>query len=637
MTTISLHSEPFSRDGNLAADGAQRLLGQPALSPLELVIRETIQNSWDASLETQGTPIYSIRIRRLDPMQMDAMRAFFIQLPPLEAAEPIAAQIGRFLSSDGIVMEVCDQHTQGLDGPTSASRSLREGESANFVNFVRNIGSARDLALGGGTYGFGKSSLFRLSRCSTVLIHTCIKDGCSSEQRLIGMAMGSAFDHNGLRFTGRHWWGALSDADGGSVDPLTFDEAQDLADRLGFLNRGSDDQRGTSLMILDPDLDDLGYGDALEGAPSGAEINRLKARIQDTILWHCWPKFTRQKDGSVPMECYLSILGDVFQLPDPATIQPLWLLTQALAKAREREDMVFCLSPRKLVGFFGDCSASTDLPADDRFRIHLGEEALIPSRLHHVALLRPAELVVRYEEGAINEAERLQWGGVFITDIGENAEVEKAFAMSEPPAHDDWQPKSAQALTRNQRSYVNVALKRIRERIRRLSGADLIRKPTGATEAQKSLASLAGEIGRSLIGGGPGGADGRSRSGSGGGSGGRRRPLRLSPPASVGTTLRDGIPVATFRLRISGESDEAPSIVFTPWVQMDEGGKEDTAPNGVSPQVIGVDIDARPILMSGDVSPLRIPVGARSLDVHVSVPDYVAVGLTAEILSGEES
>lgn len=637
MTPINLHSEPFSQDGNLAADGAQRLLGQPALSPLELVIRETIQNSWDASLETQGTPVYSIRIRRLDPMQMEAMRSFFTQLPPLEAAEPIAAQIGRFLSSDGMVMEICDQRTQGLDGPTSASRSLREGESANFVNFVRNIGSARDLALGGGTYGFGKSSLFRLSRCSTILIHTCIEDDGASEQRLIGMAMGSAFDHNGLRYTGRHWWGSLRDTESGSVDPLTSDEAQVLADRLGFMSRGSDDQRGTSLMILDPDLDDLGYGDDLGGAPSGGELSRLKARMQDTILWHCWPKFTRQKDGSLPMECHLSILGDVFQLPDPATIQPLWLLTQALAKAREREDRIFCLSPKKLVGFFGDCSASTDLPADDRFRIHLGEDALIPSRLHHVALLRPAELVVRYEEGAINEAEHLQWGGVFITDIGENAEVEKAFAMSEPPAHDDWQPKSAQALTPHQRTYVNVTLKRIRERIRQLSGADLIRKATVATEAQKSLASLAGEIGRSLIGGGPGGADGRSRSGSGGGGGGRRRPLRLSSPVSVGTTLRDGCPVATFRLRVTGDSDVAPSVVFTPWVQMDEGGKEETAPNGVSPQVIGVDVDAQSILISGDGTPLVIPLGARSLDVHVSVPDYVAVGLTAEILNGDES
>jgi len=636
MRMINLHSEPFSRDGNLAADGAQRLLGQPALSTLDLVIRETIQNSWDASLETEGTPVYSIRIRRLDPLQMEAMRSFFDQLPPLEAAEPIAASISRFLSSDGVVMEICDQRTQGLDGPTSASKSLLEGESANFVNFVRNIGSARDVALGGGTYGFGKSSLFRLSLCSTVLIHTYTNVGTSSQHRLIGMAMGSAFDHNGLRYTGRHWWGAASDQDGGSVDPLIHDQAAELAGILGFLNRGSDDHLGTSLMILDPDLDDLQKTDAVDGMPEVGQVNRLKARVQDTVLWHCWPKFTRLKDGSVPMQCLLSIFGETFELPDPATIQPLWLLTQALAQAREHEETIFCLSPKKLVGFFGQCSASIDLPADDRFRVHLGDGALIPSRLHHVALLRPAELVVRYEEGSVNEAERLQWGGVFITDIGENAEVEKAFAMSEPPAHDDWQPKAAQALTKNQRTYVNVALRRIRERIKQLSGADMIRTPTAAAEARKSLSALAGEIGRSLIGAGPGGADGRQRSG-GGGGGGRRRPLRLSSPVAVGTTLRDGNPVATFRILVSGESDGTPSAVFTPWVQMDEGGKEPVAPNGRAPEVIGVDVDSQPILINGDASPLDLPDGVRSIDVHVSVPDYVAVGLTAEIAKGDET
>jgi hypothetical protein len=389
-------------------------------------------------------------------------------------------------------------------------------------------------------------------------------------------------------------------------------------------------------MILDPDLDDLEQADTEEGIPFGGQVNRLKARIQDTVLWHCWPKFTHLKDGSVPMECHLSIFGDTFRLPDPATIQPLWLLTQALAQARDHEDTILCLSPKKLVGFFGQCTASIDLHADDRFRIHLGDSALIPSRLHHVALLRPAELVVRYEVGSINEAERLQWGGVFITDIGENAEVEKAFAMSEPPAHDDWQPKAAQALTRNQRSYVNVALRRIRERIKQLSGADLIRTPTAAAEARKSLATLAGEIGRSLIGAGPGGADGRPRSG-GGGAGGRRRPLRLSSPAAVGTTLRDGIPVATFRIRVSGECDGATSAVFTPWVQMDEGGKEPVAPNGRAPEVIGVDIDSQPFLINGHASPLALPQGARTIDVHVSVPDYVAVGLTAEIASGDQT
>lgn len=288
-----------------------------------------------------------------------------------------------------------------------------------------------------------------------------------------------------------------------------------------------------------------------------------------------------------------------------------------------------------LLGFFGQGGASLDLAADNRFRRHLGETALIPERLHHVALLRPAELVVRYMEGSINEAEQRQWAGVFITDIGENAEVEKAFAMSEPPAHDDWQPKAAQALTPHQRTYVNVALSRIRERIRSLSGGDISPSKLEGGEARNSLASLAGDIGRSLIGTGPGGADG-TRSTSGGRGGGRRASLRLGPPTSVGTSLQNGLAVARFRIRLSGPTDVVPSVFFTPWVQMDEGTKDPVAPNGIAPQVIGVEIDSQlvPFSETGYICP--VASGGTDIQVLVSIPDYVAVGITAEIVDGVE-
>lgn len=635
MTQIHLHSEPYSRDGNIAADGAIRLLGQPSLTPLELVIRETVQNSWDASLDRPGTPRYTVRVRLLDEHQREAMREFFSELPPADAHEPLTPLLGRFLSSSApAVLEICDECTTGLDGPTSASSSLQEGESANFVNFVRNIGSARDLALGGGTYGFGKSSLFKISRCSTILIHTLTEVHGLLEHRLIGNALGSHYDHGGRRYTGRHWWGSRVEQESGSVDPLLGAEAAGLAARLGFLERQTDAHRGTSLLILDPDLEDLTEGACSASAPSNEARNRLRARLQDLILWHCWPKFTRWLDDSVPMECHLSILGDESRLPDPSTIQPLWLMTQALQKARQREEQVNILRPRALLGHFGHCTASIELEADQRFRTYLGDEALIPEKLHHAALLRPAELVVRYEEGTLNEADRLQWAGVFISDIGENAEVEQAFAMSEPPAHDDWQPKSAQSLTPRQRSFVTVALKRIRERVRELSGADLQRQKPSPVASGQSLAKLAGDLGRSLIGAGPGGSDGGRRGGGVGGGG--RRPLRLSRPEPLGTTLRDGEPVSAFRLRLTGETAADPCITFTPWVQMDEGVKDSMAPNGRAPRVIGVEIDSRPVEFSETGIPCPVGPNGSTILVHVSIPDYVAVGVTAEILPGTD-
>lgn len=532
-------------------------------------------------------------------------------------------------------MEICDARTQGLDGPTSASRALQEGESANFVNFIRNIGSARDLAQGGGTYGFGKSSLFKISRCQTIIVHSVIAAPDGLEHRLIGNALGAAFDHDGRRFTGRHWWGSAGEDEGGSVDPILHDRAAEVASSLGFHNRTTHEECGTSLMILDPDLEEFDPAGVFANSPSAEIRNHLGARLQDSILWHCWPKFTSRSDGSLPMECHLSILGDDFALPDPATIQPLFLMTQALSMARAKEEPILCQRPRKLIGFFGQSGASLELAADDRFRRHLGDTALIPERLHHVALLRPAELVVRYMEGSINEAEQRQWAGVFITDIGENAEVEKAFAMSEPPAHDDWQPKAAQALTPHQRTYVNVALKRIRERINVLSGSDVRQGRLSGGDARSSLAALAGDIGRSLIGAGPGGADG-SRPNSGGGGGGRRASLRLASPISEGTSLRNGQLVARFRVRLTGPTDTSPSITFTPWVQMDEGAGDPVAPNGRAPEVIGVEIDSKQVAISKSGYICPVAPGGTDIQVLVSIPDYVAVGISPEIVQGGE-
>jgi hypothetical protein len=67
---------------------------------------------------------------------------------------------------------------------------------------------------------------------------------------------------------------------------------------------------------------------------------------------------------------------------------------------------------------------------------------------------------------------------------------------------------------------------------------------------------------------------------------------------------------------------------------MDEGSKDPVAPNGKAPQVIGVEINSDPVPFSelGYVCPVTF--GATDIEVLVSIPDYVAVGITAEIVEG---
>ena len=83
MISINIHSEPFRRDGNISAEGASKLLGRPSLSPLELLLRETLQNSWDASIgEKNAVPSFKIRVRNLNETEKLKFQSF--RLAPVE-------------------------------------------------------------------------------------------------------------------------------------------------------------------------------------------------------------------------------------------------------------------------------------------------------------------------------------------------------------------------------------------------------------------------------------------------------------------------------------------------------------------------------------------------------------------------
>ena len=252
MKRLSLYSEKYGSTGNIG-DNFQRLLGTPSLDPLQTVIREAVQNIADAALPSTG-PEIRIRLRRLTRDQRGTLDSHVIGTLPQEpySAKLLAAMRSRETLT---VMEICDFGTVGLGGPTRSDRIPVGDGQTDFIDCLRNIGTARDTVQGGGTYGFGKVALYRASQCSTILVDTLPQGVGAGGRRLIGCHVGRSFEvpERGFRsrFTGRHWWG-VSDPDDGIVDPVTGKEAKDLASDLGFPKR-SGDRSGTSIMILDFD------------------------------------------------------------------------------------------------------------------------------------------------------------------------------------------------------------------------------------------------------------------------------------------------------------------------------------------------------------------------------------------------
>ena len=223
-------------------------------------------------------------------------------------------------------------------------------------------------------------------------------------------------------------------------------------------------------MLLDPRLEDL--VDLQAGSAFGLTDQlrrRIGFRLQEMLLWWCWPKLVRDVDDVAPMRINIDCFGEDFSPPDPDSVPQLFGFAEALRQARQKreEDAVRSMSPKKLSGHLviSDRKLGAFVP-DQRWKRVLGEEALIPEAMAHVALLRPAELVVRYEAGRVSEGDDNEWTGVF--RCSDEPEIEEAFALSEPPAHDDWEP--SQRLTRTQKVIVNTALKRLRFERQKRSG-----------------------------------------------------------------------------------------------------------------------------------------------------------------------
>ena len=480
LATLNLHSERYANTGNIG-ENLRRLLGTPTLDPLQTLIREALQNIADAALPGSGPEIL-IRIRTLTRSQRIVLRKHVLSDLP---DDPDGLERFAFLKKKNklpVVMEICDFGTEGLSGPTRADLIPIETESTNFIDFIRNVGTPRDTAHGGGTYGFGKVALFRASKCSTLVVDSLVAGGGRGSRRLIATHLGPAFHVKERRmqrqFTGRHWWGRPAAKDN-FVDPLTGTAAKRLSAALGLPDRPTE-RSGTSIMVLDFDLQDE--------CPETVGFRAVEA-----VLWNFWPRMTADTPIDRRFRFRVEVEGESLDIPNPEELPPLNLFCEAMRDARRGKGNdvrdIRCGKPVKVVG---KLAVNRGL---HRTRMSpVGKESLLPEVCQHIALMRPVELVVKYLEGNPWPNERIEWAGVFL--VSEEDEVEQAFSDAEPPAHDDWIPTY---LPKGRaRTYVRVALRELVNSARNMGISGL-----GQIAPESSgppLARLAGRLGKLLQG-----------------------------------------------------------------------------------------------------------------------------------------
>lgn len=591
---LTLAAEPFQPSGSMAGEGVRKLLGTPSVSRLRVMIREAGQNSWDARSADEGVSL-QVHLRTLTRAQGDMLRdEVFASLPDSAGSADLLRQA---LSVEApVLLEVADFGTRGLAGPTRADIALAEGEPSNFVNFVRNVGVGMDRPQNGGTYGYGKTSFYRASAASTVLIDSLAQTPGGVERRFIACHLGDEFNHASRRFTGRHWWGAPT-TDPTLVEPLTGAAAEAMAEALGLPAR-NDTQTGTTIAVLAPAMDDA---------------QAALGEILEALVWYFWPKMIADPGAPAPMGFTVRHDGAPVPLPRPESVPPLDLFIRAWREVKDAgpgSESVWCGRPRK---HLGRLAIERGFRSDRRA---LAPDSVIPHTSSHIALMRPAEWVVKYLEGPRLPQGAHEWGGVFICDS--DPVVERAFAHSEPPAHDDWMPESMEK--GNAQTFVRVGLKRIAEAA---SAFVYPRVQGGVGPAdQPSLARAAAALGALVPRSHPlpaGRASGVIR--------GQRRRWSVQPPRFLRIEDAGEAVDALFQVAASNGSDQPLRISAAAGIVIDDEISEATVlPDGREVIVVGWETSTgEPVAAATDAT-----LGPReSLDalVRVRIPGLAAVGL----------
>lgn len=493
---IGVYGEPNSATGSLAAPGILNSLGRVDAELIETLVRESIQNSWDAKRDDAKQVL--VRVAR-STLTGDGLRRFR-EL----AASPTPA--GAFLGEvehevRPRLLAFSDYGTHGLSGPLTADRAAQRQD---FVDFVFNIGQEPQSSSSGGSFGYGKSIFYQASRVHTVIIDSlCLHEG-ALQRRFIICRLRSPYVSASTPYTGRQWWG-LTDESPGSVRPLLGLEADEMADALGLPPRHDRADLGTTVAVVDP-TGTLGPSD--EG-----ESDVTMPFLAKSVMWNFWPRMI----GTPTLRVTVEDEGEVIPIPNPRRDARLKLFASAMGRMRlpheevtsgpARDSILTRLSPRTELG---------RLVLSVRSEAHLppptppltNGEREMENGVHHVALIRDPEMIIQYLPGPPSDA--LTYAGVFKARL----ELDEVFRDSEPPAHDAWTARSIE--DKNKRSIVSMALQRIRAACKNLVQPY---QPAPVATTQVPLASLADDLADLIP--GMGGSGARKESPRAPGPGGR--------------------------------------------------------------------------------------------------------------------
>ncbi len=413
---------------------------------LDRFVREVLQNARDQRVDDELVRVNftlhrlygEFKDRLLDGIGWDQLEPH-LQAAAEEGGVTIGPQLETALrlAEDRplLILRIDDSGTQGLTGD-------EDEPGGNFNALTRNTLVTRENGrYRGGSFGLGKSVLWRFSSLSTVLFSSRVREGTGWRFRLFGRTELPFHETDeGGCWAGPGWYGLEEGTDNGQRRAVSVrdERAEDLAQKI-FLDRPARLGTGTTMLVI-------GFFEPSQECPRRME-EVADELIRSTTRWF-WPSLDPVRPAlQVSARVYENDLEvysqtaeldpDVEPFQEARTHRELDAMVSTPGDVAERT-LVFRV-PARL-----DEASGIDREVDAHLtlRLRLAGTGDSPSLQNHVALVRGSGMVIRYRPVRMPFGDQ-PYHAVLCAGLGRGSSeadraMEEFLRSAEPPSHNDW-------------------------------------------------------------------------------------------------------------------------------------------------------------------------------------------------------
>lgn len=222
-----------------------RSLQNDSLPIIDLVIRESFQNSLDATLPNESSTLIDVTIKKT---QTNKIANYF---------EKISHTLKQRFPTETTLMAIRDSNTYGLTGEFD-TEDKKQLEKSNIYKLIYGLNMNQDKTDAGGSWGLGKTSFFRMGSGIVVYYSRVKLKNGTYQERLAACLIENAEKKDALmpeNDRGVAWWGS-KDSDDPFAKTVPVTDSNKISEMLNNFGVSPYTGKETGTTILIPFIDE---------------------------------------------------------------------------------------------------------------------------------------------------------------------------------------------------------------------------------------------------------------------------------------------------------------------------------------------------------------------------------------------